>query len=174
MMMAGIETFTAVMAILSVGLRSRIELRWGARVLRYIGIEVIAATPLTSALPRVRSHSVRKAGGPAATMSAEPDSSRSLTRAGPPSLIHSTLQIGDAAVARVALDQALLLHDQERQEADAAGTARDLDRVGLGMRQRRPQQRRSAKARQGFVAACPYVSSRRGADRLMPVRGPRL
>src|SRR5262245_44053570 len=59
-MIAGIETFTAVTAILSLAFRSRIDFRCSARVLRYIGIEVIAATPLMLALPRVRSHVMRK------------------------------------------------------------------------------------------------------------------
>ena len=55
------------------------------------------------------------------------------------------LEIGHAGLARMALDQALLLHDQLHEEADAAGAARDLDGVGLGQRQRRPQQRRGTK-----------------------------
>src|SRR3954452_15163194 len=66
MMIAGIDTFTAVTAILSLGCKSFSDLRCGALVLRYIGIDVMAATPLTFMLLVVLSHSVMKAGGPAA------------------------------------------------------------------------------------------------------------
>jgi len=45
MMIAGIDTFTAVTAILSPGVKSFSDFRCGALVLRYIGIEVIAARP---------------------------------------------------------------------------------------------------------------------------------
>src|SRR2546423_14961311 len=89
MMIAGIETFTAVTAILSFGVRSFSDLRCGAFVLRYIGIDVIAATPRTFMLLAVLSHSVMKAGGPAGAKCALPDSSMSLTTDGPPKRMYS-------------------------------------------------------------------------------------
>ena len=76
---------------------------------------------------------------------------------GAPELDPFDLQIGDAALARVALDQALLLHDQQGQEADPAGSARDLDHVGLGQRQRRPQQRGSAKQGKASTHHLPFL-----------------
>ena len=88
-MIAGIETFTAVTAILSFGVRSFSDLRCGALVFRYIGIEVIAATPFTFMLLAVRSQIVMKAGGPAGAKCAAPASSMSLTTAGPPSRMYS-------------------------------------------------------------------------------------
>jgi hypothetical protein len=90
-MIEGIETLTAVTAILSFGVRSSMERRCSARALRYIGIELIAATPLTARLPLVRSHRVRKAGGPAEMKCADPDSSASFITAGPPMLAQLTL-----------------------------------------------------------------------------------
>jgi hypothetical protein len=72
MRIAGIDTFTAVMAILSVGRRSPIDQKCARRLLRYMGTELMDATPLTSAC-RAFGPSVRKAGGPAATTSAGPD-----------------------------------------------------------------------------------------------------
>jgi hypothetical protein len=91
MMIAGIDTFTAVTAILSVGCKSLSDLRCGALVFRYIGIDVMAATPITFMLARVRSHSVMKAGGPAGAKCAAPASSMSFTTAGPPRRIYSAL-----------------------------------------------------------------------------------
>src|SRR5215218_1750923 len=89
MMIAGIDTFTAVTAILSFGVRSFSDLRCDALVLRYIGIEVIAATPRTFMLVTVLSHSVMKAGGPAGARCAAPASSMSLTTEGPPRRMYS-------------------------------------------------------------------------------------
>ncbi len=60
------------------------------RVLRYIGSDVIAATPFTLAEVMVRSHKVRNAGGPAAMKSAEPESRASFITEGPPILIQRT------------------------------------------------------------------------------------
>src|ERR1043166_3600443 len=93
MMIAGIETFTAVTAILSLALRSRSDLRCGALVLRYIGIDVIAATPFTFMLLEVLSQIVMKAGGPAGARCALPESSMSLTTAGPPSWTYSAASL---------------------------------------------------------------------------------
>ena len=73
-MIAGIDTLTAVTASLSLGPKSRIDCKCGERVLRYIGIEVIEAMPLTLKFSRARSHRVKNAGGPATTISAAPDS----------------------------------------------------------------------------------------------------
>src|SRR5215218_8703563 len=89
MMIAGIDTFTAVTAILSFGVRSFSDLRCGALVLRYIGIEVIAATPRTFMLAAVLSHNVMKAGGPAGAKCAAPASNMSLTTDGPPRRMYS-------------------------------------------------------------------------------------
>src|SRR5215468_8559148 len=94
MMIAGIDTFTAVTAILSFSPRSFSDFSVGERVLRYIGIAVIAAMPFTLMLALVLSHSVRNAGGPAAEMCAAPDSSMSLTTEGPPKLTQLTLRFG--------------------------------------------------------------------------------
>ncbi len=87
MMMAGIDTFTAVMAILFASVTSSSDLILSDRVLRYIGIDVIAATPLIFSDPVVRPQVVRNAGGPAGTRWAAPEISASLTTAGPPRLM---------------------------------------------------------------------------------------
>src|SRR5580658_3603320 len=89
-MIDGMETLIAVTAILSLSVTSSSFFRWSARVLRYIGMEDIAATPLTLAEAAVRSQSVIKAGGPAVIKSAEPDNSASFITAGPPMLIQRT------------------------------------------------------------------------------------
>ena len=81
----------------------RVERR--VRVFRYIGSDDIAATPRTSTDPRVRSHSVMKAGGPAAMKSTEPDSSASFMTAGPPRSIQRTVSSVEPGRARVLLDQ---------------------------------------------------------------------
>src|SRR5262249_35679177 len=62
-------------------------------VLRYIGSDDIAATPRTLAESRVLSHRIRKAGGPAAMKSTDPDKSASFMIAGPPRSIHFTLRL---------------------------------------------------------------------------------
>src|SRR3954449_6971403 len=93
MMIAGIDTFTAVTAILSVGARSVNDFKCGALVLRYIGIDVIAATPITFMLARVRSQIVMNAGGPAGAKCAAPESSMSFTTAGPPSRMYSAFRL---------------------------------------------------------------------------------
>src|SRR5689334_1879345 len=77
MMIAGIETLIDVIAILSRAPMSPSVLRCSELVLRYIGIDVIAATPSTLADPRVLSHKVRNAGGPAEMKSADEDRSAS-------------------------------------------------------------------------------------------------
>lgn len=53
-------------------------------VLRSIGMELMAARPRTA--PRLRSHRVRKAGGPAEMNWAEPGRRASFMAAGPPML----------------------------------------------------------------------------------------
>ncbi len=58
---------------------------------KYIGSDDIAATPRTSAEPRVALHSVMNAGGPAAMKSTEPDSKASFMTAGPPRSIQRTV-----------------------------------------------------------------------------------
>ena len=146
MMIAGIETFTAVTAILSFGCRSFSDLRCGALVLRYIGIDVIAATPFTRMLARVRSQIVMNAGGPAGAKCAAPASSMSLTTAGPPSLTYSAVSFRPIFWASASTSLLLLHHDQ-RQEADAARAFRDLHHVDFGLRERgNEQQRRNENA----------------------------
>src|SRR5688572_6936851 len=86
MIMDGIDTLIAVTAILSLAPTSLMLLISGERVLRYIGIDVMAARPVTFMLSRVRAQMVRKAGGPAGTTCALPDRSASFTCAGPPRL----------------------------------------------------------------------------------------
>src|SRR5512144_511386 len=77
MMMEGIETLTAVTAILSPSLRSSIERRWSARVFRDGGSGGRAAMPFAPRLVLLRSDGVRKAGGPAEMKCAEPESNAS-------------------------------------------------------------------------------------------------
>src|SRR5579864_7531147 len=91
MMIAGIDTLMAVTAILSRSVISSNLLRCPALVLRYIGSEVIAATPSTLAAPRVLSHNVINAGGPAEMKSADDDNSASFIAAGPPRSIQRTV-----------------------------------------------------------------------------------
>src|SRR5512142_648399 len=55
-------------------------------------MDVIAATPSTLAEPRVLSHKVRNAGGPAEMKSADEDSSASFMAAGPPRSIQRTVK----------------------------------------------------------------------------------
>src|SRR5690606_18429804 len=86
MTMDGIDDLTDVTAILSPSFRSSMDFRCAARVFRYMGMELMAATPLTSAVPLVRSHKSRKDGGPAEIKSAEPDSKASIMTEGPPML----------------------------------------------------------------------------------------
>ena len=74
MTIAGIDTLTPFNAILSFSVTSRSDLMWGLVVLRYPGSEVIAAMPVTSVVPRVRSHRKRNDGGPAACRCVAPDS----------------------------------------------------------------------------------------------------
>ena len=54
-------------------------------------MDVIAATPSTLAEPRVLSHKVRNAGGPAEMKSADEDKSASFIAAGPPRSIQRTV-----------------------------------------------------------------------------------
>src|SRR5262245_48094763 len=86
----GIETLTAVTAILSRWVMSSNFLRCSPRVFRYIGKDDIAATPFTFAESCVRSHSTMNAGGPAAMKSTAPERSASFITAGPPRSIHWT------------------------------------------------------------------------------------
>src|SRR5687768_13599893 len=86
MMIDGIDDLTDVTAILSPSLRSSIDLRCGARAFRRIGMELMAATPFTSAVLLVLSHRIRNDGGPAEMKSAEPESSASIMTDGPPML----------------------------------------------------------------------------------------
>src|SRR4030081_2032335 len=122
----GIETLTEVTAILSPGLRSSSARRCSARVLRYIGIELMAATPLTSILPRVRSHSVRKAGGPAEMKSADPESRASFMIRRPAD-IRPVDRDRDAGLGGLFLDQSVFLHEVQRQKSEATGAERHLD-----------------------------------------------
>src|SRR5690606_1341031 len=84
MTMDGMDDLTEVTAILSPSFKSSMDFKCGARVFRYMGIELMAATPLTLAVPLVRSHKSRKDGGPAEMKSAEPDSKASIITEGPP------------------------------------------------------------------------------------------
>src|SRR5690606_23617169 len=97
MMIDGIDDLTEVTPILSVSFRSSIDLRCAARVLRLIGMELMAATPFT--LPRVRSHRMRKEGGPAETKCAEPESRASIITDGPPMLAQFTVTFSPAFAA---------------------------------------------------------------------------
>src|SRR5690606_41419513 len=83
MMIDGIDDFTEVTAILSPSFKSSSDFRCGARAFRNMGMELMAATPFTSAVPLVRAQSSRKDGGPAEMKSAEPDSSASIMTDGP-------------------------------------------------------------------------------------------
>src|SRR3546814_182458 len=96
MMIEGIDDFTDVTPILSPCFRSSMDLRCAARVFRYMGMELMAATPLTSLLPLVRSHKIRNDGGPADTKCADPDSNASIIADGPPSLAQSTVTLTPA------------------------------------------------------------------------------
>ena len=179
MMIAGIETFTAVTAILSFGVRSFSDLRCGALVLRYIGIEVIAATPFTFMLARVRSQSVMKAGGPAGAKCAAPASSMSLTTDGPPNWMYSVPRL-QAHLLGLLLDQLLLLHHDQRQEADAAGALGDFHHVDFGVARNASSAARytgnECEAWHSILpcvailqAACPVIDTR--ARRLISRRG---
>ena len=89
----GMDDFTEVTAILSPGLMSSIDFRCSARAFSRMGMELMAATPLTPMLFLVLSHRMRKEGGPAEMKSAEPDSSASIMPAGPPMLDQLTLTV---------------------------------------------------------------------------------
>ena len=93
---------------------------WSVRVFRYIGNDVIAATPMTFAESCVRSQSVMKAGGPAAMKSTEPDralhSSPTARQLDPPDR-----QVRDARFLSLPLDELVFLHHHQRQESDSAG-----------------------------------------------------
>ena len=143
MLIDGIETLTAVTAILSVSVRSSIVVSAGFVVFRYIGSDDIAATPRTSAEPRVALHSVMNAGGPAAMKSTEPDSSASFMTAGPPRSIQRTVRSASPAALCVLLDQRAIAHHEQRQEADAAGAERNanLGRARRSTRRSRPRRR---------------------------------
>ena len=91
--MEGIDDLTDVTATLSLPLRSSTVLRCSARVLRFMGIELIAATPLTSMLPLVLSHRIKKEGGPAEMKSADPDTKASIMADGPPMFDQLTLTL---------------------------------------------------------------------------------
>src|SRR6185312_5166733 len=104
MTIEGIETLIAVTAILSLAVMSSSFFRWSARVLRYIGIDDMAATPLTFTEAAVRSQSVMNAGGPAVMKSAEPERRASFITEGPPMLIQRTFRFGmPASFARFSM-----------------------------------------------------------------------
>src|SRR5665213_4423132 len=83
----GMETLIEVTAMRSRSVMSSSFFTAGDREFRYIGSDVMAATPFTLADEMVRSQRVRKAGGPAAMKSADPDSRASFITEGPPILI---------------------------------------------------------------------------------------
>src|SRR5450759_3571102 len=83
MMIAGIDTLTAVTAILSLSVKSRIDLTSGRLTLSHIGVSTIPATPLTSLPePLVRAQMMMIAGGPLVPKSICPESSPSFIAAG--------------------------------------------------------------------------------------------
>ncbi len=93
MMSAGIETLIAVTAMRSRSVMSSSFFSRSDRAFKYIGKDVIAATPVTLMEPSVLSQSVRNAGGPAAMKSTEPESSASFITDGPPKLIQRTCRL---------------------------------------------------------------------------------
>src|SRR6201991_5214438 len=93
MMMEGIDTLTAVTAIFWTPVIWSSDFNWATRAFRRIGIELMAAMDFTPTLPRVRSHKVRKAGGPAEMKCAEPERSASFMTAGPPMLDQVTVTL---------------------------------------------------------------------------------
>ena len=64
-----------------------------------MGMELMAATPLTLAFPLVLSQRMRKEGGPAEIKSAEPESNASIMPAGPPMLDQLTLTVWPSLAA---------------------------------------------------------------------------
>ena len=96
-------------------------------MLRYIGSEAIAATPSTSAEPRVRSQSVMKAGGPAGDEIGGPGQQRVVHDGRTAQVDPANRDIRDAELGRMFLDELVLLHHEQRQEADAARAGRDAD-----------------------------------------------
>ena len=132
MMIDGIDTFTAVTAILSPARRSATDCSRSVLVFRYHRHGAHGRDAAHRA-PRVRSHSVRNAGGPAEMKCAEPESSASFIAEGPPMLLQLTVSVSPASAARF-LDQVVLLHHHQRQEAEATRAERDVELRHLGAR----------------------------------------
>src|ERR1700754_5324327 len=99
MMMEGIDTLTAVTAIFLSPVIPSSDFSWATRAFSRIGIELIAAMDFTPTLLRVRSHKVRKAGGPAEMKCAEPERRASFMTAGPPMLDQETVTLRPASSA---------------------------------------------------------------------------
>ncbi len=98
MMIAGIETLTAVTAILSFSVKSLMLLIAGLLTLSHIGVSTMPATPFTSlALPLVRAQIVMTAGGPLVPKSICPDRSPSFIAAGLDSVMNTPLTSGSPA-----------------------------------------------------------------------------
>ena len=63
------------------------------------------------------------------------------------------LQVGDAGIFRVLLDEAVLLHDEQRQESDAAGADGEAHFVDFGL-SGRGKHGREASVNRRSVSAC--------------------
>src|SRR5882757_9977868 len=99
MVMGGVDTLTALAAIFRPPVLWSSDFNWATRAFRRIGIELIAAMDFTPTLLRVRSHRVRKAGGPAEMKCADPERSASFITAGPPMLDQVTVTLRAASSA---------------------------------------------------------------------------